>query len=78
MTVAVVSTEGRKSLSDNLYHAVMAYECIRTEHAGPKNSGGAWMTREEAKQTAKRRRRQADKKATGLAESPKDAGTIAS
>lgn len=38
----------------------MAYERIKTEHAGAKNRGGAWMTRVEAKQTAKRQRRQAD------------------
>ena len=31
-----------------------------TEHAGAKNGGGVWMTRAEAKQTAKRQRRQAD------------------
>lgn len=42
----------------------MAYERIKTEHAGAKNGGGAWMTRAEAKQTAKRRRRQTDKQAT--------------
>jgi hypothetical protein len=38
----------------------MAYERIKAEHAGAKNGGGAWMTRAEAKQTAKRQRRQAD------------------
>lgn len=38
----------------------MAYERIKPEHAGAKNGGGAWMTRAEAKQTAKRRRRQVD------------------
>jgi len=27
----------------------MAYERIKTEHAGAKNGGGAWMTRAEAK-----------------------------
>ena len=42
----------------------MAYERIKTEHAGAKNGGGAWMTRAEAKQTAKRQRRQIDKQAT--------------
>jgi hypothetical protein len=68
----------RKSVSDNLYHAPMAYGRIATEHAGPKNGGGAWMMRAEAKQAAKRKRRQADKKATVRAELPNDAGTIAS
>lgn len=40
----------------------MGYERIKAEHAGPKNGGGAWMTRAEAKQTAKRERRQVDKR----------------
>lgn len=39
----------------------MGYERIKPEHAGAKNGGGAWMTRTEAKQTSKRRRRQEDK-----------------
>lgn len=39
----------------------MAYEGIKTEHAGAKNRGGAWMTRSEAKQAAARKRRQHDK-----------------
>lgn len=38
----------------------VAYERIKTEHAGAKSGGGAWMTRAEAKETAKRQRRQAD------------------
>jgi hypothetical protein len=38
----------------------VAYERIKTEHAGAKNGGGAWTTRAEAKQAAKRQRRQAD------------------
>jgi hypothetical protein len=42
----------------------LAYERIKAEHAGAKNGGGAWMTRAEAKQTAKRRRGQTDKQAT--------------
>jgi len=41
----------------------MAYERIKTEHAGAKNGGGAWMTRAEAKLVSKRKRRQADKRA---------------
>ncbi len=41
----------------------MGYERIKTEHSGAKNGGGGWMTRTEAKQTAKRKRRQADKHA---------------
>ncbi len=39
----------------------MGYERIKTEHAGAKNGGGAWMTRTEAKETSRRRRRQIDK-----------------
>jgi len=38
----------------------MGRERIKTEHAGPKNGGGAWMTRAEAKQAAKHRRRRQD------------------
>lgn len=38
----------------------MGYKRVKTEHAGAKNGGGAWMTRAEAKQRAKRKRRQAD------------------
>jgi hypothetical protein len=40
----------------------MAYERIKTEHAGAKNGGGAWMTRAEAKRASKCKRRQADKR----------------
>jgi hypothetical protein len=40
---------------------LLAYERIKTEHAGAKNGGGAWMTRAEAKGTAKRQRRQANR-----------------
>jgi hypothetical protein len=40
----------------------MGYERVKTEHAGAKNRGGAWMTRSEAKLAARRQRRQADKR----------------
>jgi hypothetical protein len=40
----------------------MGYERIKAEHVGAKNRGGAWTTRFEAKQAAKRKRRQADKR----------------
>ena len=50
----------------------MAYERIKIEHAGAKNGGGAWMTRAEAKQTAKRQRRQADEVAAALATERQD------
>ena len=43
----------------------VGYERIKTEHAGAKNGGGAWMNRAEAKETARRRRRQIDKQAIG-------------
>lgn len=39
----------------------MSYERTKTEHAGAKNGGGAWMPRAEAKASAKRKRRQIDK-----------------
>jgi hypothetical protein len=38
----------------------MAYERIKSEHAGAKNGGGSWMTRAEAKRTAKRELRRLD------------------
>jgi hypothetical protein len=50
----------RRWIADNSYHAAIAYERIKPEHAGAKNGGGAWMTRAEAKQTAKRQRRRGD------------------
>jgi hypothetical protein len=56
----------------------MAYARIKIEHAGAKNGGGAWMTRTEAKRTAKRKRRRADEEATTLADLPRNAGTIRS
>jgi hypothetical protein len=40
----------------------VAYGRIKTEHAGAKNGGGAWLTRAEAKLAAKRTRRQADRR----------------
>ena len=39
----------------------VGYKRIKTEHAGAKNGGGAWTTRTEAKESAKRSRRQIDK-----------------
>ncbi|MGE5281056.1 MAG: hypothetical protein ACM3N0_01800 [Chloroflexota bacterium] len=64
MKVAVVSTEGQGSRTQTIrIMESVAYERIKTEHAGAKNSSGAWMTRTDAKQTAKHQRRQADKKA---------------
>jgi len=33
---------------------------IKTEQAGAKDGGGAWMTRAEAKESAERKRRQAE------------------
>jgi hypothetical protein len=46
----------------------MGYERIKSEHAGPKNGGGAWMTRAEAKESARRKRRKADKRMQRLDE----------
>lgn len=40
----------------------MGYERLKTEHAGAKNGGGAWMTRAEAKLASNRRRRADEKK----------------
>jgi hypothetical protein len=36
----------------------VAYRSVKTKHAGAKNGGGAWMTRAEAKEAAKRKRRE--------------------
>ncbi len=49
----------------------MAYERIKTEHAGAKNGGGAWMTRANAKQTAKRKRRHDDRREAGAGQRDK-------
>jgi len=40
-------------------------ERVKTEHAGAKNGGGAWMTRAAAKQSARRKRRQIEKALKG-------------
>jgi hypothetical protein len=48
------------SRADNTYHGAVAFDRIKTEHGGAKNGGGAWMAHAEAKQTAKRHRRQTD------------------
>jgi hypothetical protein len=60
LTVAVVRPKVGISVADNTYHRPVAYERIKPEHNGAKNGGGAWMTRAEAKQAAKRQRRQID------------------
>jgi hypothetical protein len=39
---------------------MVAYARIKTEHAGARNGGGAWMTRAEAKESAKRKHRRTD------------------
>ena len=41
----------------------VGYKRVKTEHAGAKNGGGAWTTRAEAKESARRKRRQADEEA---------------
>jgi hypothetical protein len=40
----------------------MANEIVKSEHAGPKNGGGAWMARAEAKRQSNRRRRLNDRR----------------
>jgi hypothetical protein len=44
----------------SVYSRVMSYERVKTEHAGAKNGGGAWMTRSQAKLVSRRKRRRAD------------------
>jgi hypothetical protein len=43
-----------------MYRKPVGYKRVKTEHAGAKNGGGAWMTRAEAKESETRKRRQAD------------------
>lgn len=43
-----------------VYGRVMSYERVKTEHAGAKPGGGAWMTRSEAKLVSRRKRRRVD------------------
>jgi len=43
-----------------MYPGSCGYKRVKTEHAGAKNSGGAWMTRAEARESARRKRRQAE------------------
>ena len=38
----------------------MGYERVKTEHAGAKNGGGAWMTRAQAERAARHKRRALD------------------
>jgi hypothetical protein len=40
----------------------MGYERLKTEHAGAKNGGGAWMSRAETKLAYNRKRRAAEKR----------------
>jgi hypothetical protein len=40
----------------------MAWQKLKTEHAGAKNGGGSWGTRAFVKLSSKRRRRAMDKK----------------
>lgn len=54
----------------------MGYERIKPEHAGAKNGGGAWMAQAEAKETAKRQRRQEDKDAAGGDQATDDWGDL--
>jgi hypothetical protein len=54
----------------------LAYERIKTEHAGAKNGGGAWMTRAETKQIAKRQRRQADRQQARAATNADECGDL--
>lgn len=55
----------------------MSRERIKPEHTGAKNGGGAWMTRAEAKETAKRQRRRDDKGTAGGDQAADDWGDLA-
>jgi hypothetical protein len=54
----------------------VGYKRVKTEHAGAKNGGGAWMTRAEAKESARRKRRQADEAAIQGEGSLDDCGNL--
>lgn len=64
--------------TDNMYRRVVGYERVKTEHAGAKNGGGAWMTHAEAKESARRKRRQADGVLRRMTEDEEAAGRPAS
>lgn len=54
----------------------MGHKRIKTDHAGGKNGSSAWLTRAEAKETAKRRRRQKGKDAAGGDQAADDWGDL--
>ncbi len=54
----------------------MGFKRIKPEHSGAKNGGGAWMTRVEAKEAAKRQRRQEDKDTGGGDQAADDWGDL--
>jgi 3-methyladenine DNA glycosylase Tag len=57
-----------------MYRRAVGYKRVKTEHAGAKNGGGAWMTRAEAKESAGRKRRQADAVLRRMTEDEEAAG----
>jgi hypothetical protein len=57
-----------------MYRSTVGYKQVKTEHAGAKNGGGAWMTRAEAKESARRKRRQADGMLRHMTEDEEAAG----
>lgn len=57
-----------------MYRRIVGYKQVKTDHAGAKNGGGAWMTRTEAKESARRKRRQADSVLRRMTEDEERAG----
>lgn len=54
----------------------MGRERTKPEHTGAKNGGGAWMARDEAKETAKRQRQREDKDTGGADQGADDWGDL--
>ena len=50
----------------------MALTPLKIEHNGAKNGGGAWTTREDAKRSARKKRRQLDRQLSEGSYQPRD------
>jgi hypothetical protein len=59
-----------------MYRRAVGYKRVKAEHAGAKNGGGAWMTRAEAKESARHKRRQADQEVAEDGQSLDDWGDL--
>lgn len=48
-------------VQEGMIRMAEGYRGMKTEHAGAKNGGGAWMRRAEAKRASRKRRRTNEK-----------------